>query len=112
MQVNVYCLRHLGLKLGPKEVRAHPRRGQLRIMKHPTGQPVFTASVTDANGEEAVPGLSHVRLVKVDGGLLLAGLECIYSSCADEKWFKQSWWCVPMGGATNHAGLQDRMFAA
>lgn len=95
MLSTVYRLREGGIKLAKEEVRARGVPGWLEV-KQNGGWPEWHArfySERPAGARYINPlfEIRNIRLVQIDGGILLSGFE----RPVDEPQHPQSWWCVP-----------------
>lgn len=92
MQCIVYQLRRDGEKLPKAEVRIDPAGGYL-VFEKPGGYPVRHARLLRSRdaADEALPTLMHAHLLKIRGGILLAGLQ----DAGYQKHHRQTWWVVP-----------------
>ena len=80
----LYRLRRWGERLPDAEVKAAPQPGRL-VFNFPPG----TAQLLD--GERMLAQLLDVKVVKIDGGILLGGWE----EHQGKPQTRQTWWCLP-----------------
>jgi hypothetical protein len=121
MELFVYRLRFKGNRISRASlggVTAMGAVGDLRYFRAPFsyfGKETWLAELLCPANKPLIPGLTHARMLKVESGLLIAGLERTYSSTKDHGTdHRQSWYCtvarVPNDVFARYAGDEDIPF--
>ena len=84
MDCVLYRLRRWGEKLPDAEVKARPQAGRLAFDLN-----IGTAQFFE--GERQVDQMDRVKVLKIDCGILLGGLE----QHSGKLPTRQTWWCLP-----------------
>ena len=94
-------MRCQGAKLPVDAVRASVRRLQVKVEQDKMHQYTQRATLLDPATGQQVGRLDCANIVRVDGGVMVAGHEASASSRTNA----QLWWCVPVSQAATSAAV-------
>ena len=94
-------MRCQGAKLSVDAVRASVRRLQVKVERDKMHRYTQRATLFDPATGQEVGRLDCAKIVRVDGGVMVAGHEASASSRTNA----QLWWCVPVGQVAMQASV-------